>query len=587
MSFGSNIFGQSTFAGIGTADAEGTTPPIGGPPEEELVIDPFTVEIDGESIKPLVNSLSIDNELGRQSAASFTLVNVSSVPIIGQTVRILWYNDLLFAGSIDRVRANTNNTESFKTYEVECVDYSYVFFRTKVKQRWANVQWVTLASKFLFAEGFTFGMLDPRGVYIVLPLVDADNSNVHDVLSEAAAAIGCLFYVDHNKTVNLVNSVLPAAPATIDENIAEHAEVNYDRETYRNKQTIIVTGTPASTSTQPVTITYTRQNTEQIAERAAIEGGTGIYNDIESITHPTSNSTADLQKLGVAYAKIRLGVQGSVRQWATVRTRQAGFKAGQLATVDIEKLGMSGTWIIQKVSIREEDGRTTISTLELSQSTLQRRAQELWLEVVKRSKIVALPPVTETLVTTQTFTTPGNTNFVVPGGVTQIQATCSGAGGGGGGSGRTTWGSAVSVADGGPGGAGGLAVSVLDVSPGETLVVTIGSGGVAGVSSGTGTPISPALGTAGGNGGFSRLKRGSTILVEATGGLGGNGGKGGYLTGALAFQPTPIAGYAGGSGAGIGQINTYGGGSAGGAKGRGSPFTQPTAGTNGKVLIEY
>jgi len=586
MSFASGTFAESTLAGINLGALAGAPPPP-PPPEEEIIIAPFTIEIAGEAVKPLINSLSINNELGRQGSASFTLANTESVPIVGQEVGIYWYEDVLFAGSIDRVEAETNNTESFKTYRVECVDYSYLLFRRKISQKWTNVQWDTIASQTIFAEGFTFGVADILGNSVRLPVVDADKSNVHDLLSETAAAIGCIFFVDHQKRVNLVRSSLPPAPKILDQTIVEYATITYDRETYRNKQTIVVTGTPPDTNTNPLTVTYTRQNDAQIAERVAVEGGNGIYNDIEAITHPTSNTVNDLQKLGVAYAKLRLGIQGSIRQLATVRTRVSGFKAGQEATLDIPHLGLEGQWAIQKAMIREESGRYAITTLELSRSSLLRRSQELWLEIVRRGKIIAIPPTTETIVSTAVFTTPGTTGWVVPPGVLQVQLTCSGGGGGGGGGAKYTFGSAVRYANGGNGGSGGLAVSVVSVTPGETLTIVVGAAGAAGATNSATSPSSPSPGTSGSAGGTTSVKRGASILVYATGGFGGGGGQAGYFTAFGAYQPTPIAGYPGGVGAGVGDVNTYGGGAAGGYRGTGSPLVNPGAGSAGKVLVEY
>lgn len=590
MSFACGPFAESTLAGTALVSIhEPEAPPLDPIhiPGPEVVIAPYTVEIAGKTVQPLINSLSINNELGRQGSATFVLANVESVPVVGQEVGIYWYNDVLFAGSIDRVQIETNNTETFKTYRIECVDYSYLLFRRKISQKWTNVQWGVIASQTISAEGFTYGSFDPLGVNAFLPVVESDNGNVHDLLSETAAAIGCIFFVDHAKQVHLVRSNLPAAPAVLDATIVEQAEVTYDRETYRNRQTIIVTGTPPNSSTDPVTASYTRQNDEQIADRAAIEGGNGIYNDIESITHPTSNAIDDLQKLAVAYAKLRLGIQGSLREVVRIRTRASGFASGQEATIDLPLLGLEGTWSIQKAMIREESGRFAITTLELTRSNLLRRSQELWLEIVRRGKIIAIPPTTGATVLNAAFTTPGTTAWVVPAGVLQVQITCSGAGGGGGGGAKYTVGNLTRTASGGAGGNGGLAISVLSVTPGESLTIIVGAAGSAGVTNSATYPTSPTPGTTGGAGGTTMVKRGAAILLYATGGFGGGGGKAGYLTAFGAYQPTPIPGYPGGIGAGVGDVNTYGGGERGGFAGTGSPFAQPTAGTAGRIRIDY
>lgn len=98
-------------------------------------------------------------------------------------------------------------------------------------------------------------------------------------------------------------------------------------------------------------------------------------------------------------------------------------------------------------------------------------------------------------------------SFEVPGGVTSISLLALGGGGGGN----------DCQAGGGSGGAGGgLSFSnSVSVTPGETLTITIGSGGARGTWGGGGLP-----GT-GGTGGTTSIKRGAAVLVEATGGQGG------------------------------------------------------------------
>ena len=164
--------------------------------------------------------------------------------------------------------------------------------------------------------------------------------------------------------------------------------------------------------------------------------------------------------------------------------------------------------------------------------------------------------------------TGSTTTFTVPSCVTSITIKAWGAGGGGGG------------ADGNPGGAGGggaYSTSVLSVTPGQTLSISVGGGGGVGGSSASGNEPGAsgygygsggAGGTAGGNGtsgsgggggGGTFLLNGSTILVAAGGG-GGGGGAGN--------NGSPNASGPGGGGGGQnGFTNNYGAGGATGASG--------------------
>lgn len=112
------------------------------------------------------------------------------------------------------------------------------------------------------------------------------------------------------------------------------------------------------------------------------------------------------------------------------------------------------------------------------------------------------------------FSTVGVQNWVVPTGVMSVKARLWGGGGGGGGG-------ALNAAGAG-GGGGGYAEGVFAVMPGETIPVTVGSGGLAGSSSGSnggaggtssfGTYVTVSGGTGGGG--------------SSTGGVGGTGGTG-------------------------------------------------------------
>ena len=147
----------------------------------------------------------------------------------------------------------------------------------------------------------------------------------------------------------------------------------------------------------------------------------------------------------------------------------------------------------------------------------------------------------------QTFTTSGT--FNVPAGLTSVTVQAWGAGGGGAARRTTSDG-------GGGGGGGGFRGGVLNVSPGNTITITIGAGGNgattdgANGTNGTNTIVTHTSGTItsnGGNGGVSST------------GVGGTGG-GGSFTGTVGSQISR----SGGNG-GNGDNNEGGGG--GGAAG--------------------
>ncbi len=176
----------------------------------------------------------------------------------------------------------------------------------------------------------------------------------------------------------------------------------------------------------------------------------------------------------------------------------------------------------------------------------------------------------------QAFTSSGT--FTIPTGVTVVKVTIVGAGGGGS-LGTVSNGCGLPSSIAGGGGSGAAAITYLSsLTPGNTISVTVGTGGAAGTSG------------AGSSGGSSSISSGTQAIttVTTTGGTGSTtGGNGGSVT---AGSPTlSIAGGAGVYGANygrnIGAASIFGGGGygAGGTGDSGSP----TAGRAGVVFFEW
>lgn len=144
------------------------------------------------------------------------------------------------------------------------------------------------------------------------------------------------------------------------------------------------------------------------------------------------------------------------------------------------------------------------------------------------------------------FTNTAGASWVVPAGVTSISAVCIGGGGGG-----------STTTSGGSGGGGGdlRYYNNLSVTPGETLTITVGAGGTVAATAG--------------DGGFSRIARSATTLLEAAGGGGGTTTTPRPKNG----TSTTISGSVGGGNGGVsvsaGSTACAGGGGAGGYSGSG------------------
>lgn len=122
------------------------------------------------------------------------------------------------------------------------------------------------------------------------------------------------------------------------------------------------------------------------------------------------------------------------------------------------------------------------------------------------ASVVPLGTVAETA-SGKLFTSVGQNTFTIPPNVTSISVVCVGGGGAG-----------ADIHDGCGGGGGALAFkNNIAVTPGDSVIVTVGNGGnVTQSTSRTNTP--------GGDGGDSYITIGGTIYAKASGGRGGDNG---------------------------------------------------------------
>jgi large repetitive protein len=152
------------------------------------------------------------------------------------------------------------------------------------------------------------------------------------------------------------------------------------------------------------------------------------------------------------------------------------------------------------------------------------------------------------MASTQSFTTLGSFTWKVPAGITSVSIVAIGGGGGGSG----TFGPHIGLV----GGAGAVVNSTLTVTPGQTLNLVVGGGGIAGTSFLVG--VFGPYGS-GGGGGSSNIDAGTAYQIIAGGGGGGG-----------AAAPKSVGGFPGSVGGNGG--NADGSGGSGGQ----STLTAPT-----------
>lgn len=241
--------------------------------------------------------------------------------------------------------------------------------------------------------------------------------------------------------------------------------------------------------------------------------------------------------------------------------------------------------VITSVSISTNTNNTAVTINSAGNLTLNQPQAAL---VFPDGSVQKYAPFTRTNVFYQ------STTWNVPNNVSWVKARVWGAGGGGGGN-------YVQGASGG-GGGGGYSEEILFVTPGSSIVVTVGQGGLGGSNSSVSASANNGL--SGGTSSFG-------TLISATGGVGGFGS----LTGSYGVGGIGGRGYgnslvaSGGLGSAGFTIGTSGLGGAGGAAALGGPGgaagpgydgsfpggggggginnNQGGVGANGLVIVEY
>lgn len=298
----------------------------------------------------------------------------------------------------------------------------------------------------------------------------------------------------------------------------------------------------------------------------------------------------------------------SQSDWEELAALSSGFQSGKASSAQVNKALRQSSFVASALA----QAISNILAVDVLDDGNQAHLVTQLIDAFNRSTL--------SVNRQQKFTASGS--FTVPDGVTTIYLTGCAAGGGGA-SGATNNGGQSSLVGGGGGGGGGAGQSIIkqaySVTPGQTLTITIGSGGSGAQAptagggyngnAGGNTSVSGLVTLTGGTGGYA----GGVVTNNSAGG-GGAGGYGGegYPAGASGadgnYAGNGEAGASsmfGGGGGGSRAIKSNptdshllgqpaygygaGGGGSGGAYGTGSALVSYSAGNGapGLMIVEW
>ena len=300
----------------------------------------LTVFVDGVDRSKLVdrdNRISFSRDINGQGSARFILADTPDgfVPIDGMEVLIKEDGTNRYGGIINGRPRNFHGPDSSKQltfYQVDVASWEQRLNKRRVWRSYEEVTFETIVADintdFLSAEGITLSVL--AGTILTVSFNGESVAEVLDTLC-ALEADGRAWFITPAKvlTIDLQNAT--PAPATLN---ATNIELNNpaptvapDRTGYANTITV-VGGNPE------LPILFTARDTTEIAARAAIEGGSGIYHDAIEDSEIKSASAAEVRAEGILLQRKQ------IRQRFTCLTRISGFSIGQQVTVNLPNLGI-------------------------------------------------------------------------------------------------------------------------------------------------------------------------------------------------------------------------------------------------------
>ncbi len=256
--------------------------------------------ISGTARHPVPGTFSVSGRLGSRTVCSFTLIDHPPGAITAEVGAEVVATDAsanrIFAGTIDSISETHDLTDSVRTIDVNCVDYSQIADRYLVAG--ALTHWTAGEIIRGVVEGFW------RDGSI---LEDIDTSNVADgpeiekavfnylpssqVFDELAELTGYVWYIDYEKNLYFIDSTMNAAPFGLTTTGGQWRDlkISSTRDMYRNIQYIRAGMAETEERTDTVTTTSADQKLMEFpfpvgTASAITEGGVPKTLGVKGIT---------------------------------------------------------------------------------------------------------------------------------------------------------------------------------------------------------------------------------------------------------------------------------------------------------------
>jgi hypothetical protein len=313
----------------------------------------FALRVAGDDKTGLLkaHSLRIKRAAEGRNECSFTLISpyASYNPAIGAEVVARLDGEIVFGGVIKerRIQRLNKNGIIYSSIHVACQGYNHIPKRRTIQFRPDNVS-AGHAVKYMLenvlqSEGITEGIIEDG---IALFGYDAELKSVRDVLDDLAESCGFKWYIADDKRLFFLRSdTIPDAPFQLLEEGGPFldffdVEVTDTLEGYRNKQFV-----------RAGDRIIVMQNDSEIAARSAVEGGTGVYGEVEE--NINVQERLDAERLA---DELLFRYGSHIPATLSFSTNTLGFDAGQRLYVELPSYGASGSYLIEQVDFTDAGG---------------------------------------------------------------------------------------------------------------------------------------------------------------------------------------------------------------------------------------
>lgn len=270
---------------------------------------------------------------------------------VGQRITLRQETVNIFLGTIDRIEEEkaAGDTALFST--VEAVDLNALLERRMVTANEAYVNTLAgdivkdLVATYASGESLTTNSVQD-GATLADFSIDAFTA-IAKALRDLSDRTGFVWFVDSAGDLHFEAQTNVPAPFDLGETPSAGVEVplvgvtvGMSRERYRNRQTVRYGSDLA--------LSVTVNDTAEQAARATLEGGTGIYHDVEDASEIAGADEA------TALANALLRRFGEIPTSIRFSTRTRGLRPGQTITITLPTHNVSGDFLIDEVTLRDE-----------------------------------------------------------------------------------------------------------------------------------------------------------------------------------------------------------------------------------------